>query len=106
MGIVWCHEPGNPRSLGSSYVHTLHVDRRGTLWVGTIGGGLNRYDPLTEDSVRFPHQTGDPESLAADEVSSICEDGTGGARSDVILSCDCNTRGQVLREGGVSRRCR
>jgi hypothetical protein len=55
---IFDHEPENPRSLGSSFVQALHVDRAGTLWVGTLGGGLSRYEALREDFVRFQH---DPE---------------------------------------------
>lgn len=35
-------EPGNPNSLLTNYTWPLVKDRRGTLWIGTIGGGLHR----------------------------------------------------------------
>ena len=47
-GVFWFDSQGKPVSLSSSnglshdYVLSLHVDRQGTLWVGTDGGGLNR----------------------------------------------------------------
>jgi len=41
---VFRHDPENPRSLGANFVRALHVDRKGGLWVATIGGGLNLFD--------------------------------------------------------------
>ena len=38
------HNPDDPNSLGSGIVLSLHEDAEGTLWVGTLGGGLNRVD--------------------------------------------------------------
>ncbi len=29
-------------SLGNNDVHCLHIDKSGTLWIGTFGGGLNK----------------------------------------------------------------
>ncbi|MCW8994807.1 MAG: hypothetical protein OQK77_03225 [Psychromonas sp.] len=42
---VFKHSPTDPNSLGANYVEVLFEDRSGTLWVGTGGGGLNRYNP-------------------------------------------------------------
>ncbi len=70
-------EPGNPRSLGSNFVYTLFVDRSGRLWAGTLGGGLHRFDPLTEDFVRYQHDPNDSDSLADNQVHAICDDRTG-----------------------------
>lgn len=38
-------EPGNPRSLRSNSIYTIYRDLEGKLWIGTVGGGLSRYDP-------------------------------------------------------------
>ena len=32
--------------IGSNDISSLHVDKKGRLWIGTIGGGVNIYDPL------------------------------------------------------------
>ena len=48
------------------------MDRAGVLWVGTFGGGLDRFDP--EGSAFIHHREGD--GLASDRVISILEDGS------------------------------
>ena len=41
------HDPNRPDSLSSDEVRSVLFDSSGTLWVGTIGGGLNRFDDKT-----------------------------------------------------------
>ena len=40
------HDPDDPNSLGNDGIRALHVDRAGTLWVGTTSG-LDRFDYTT-----------------------------------------------------------
>jgi ligand-binding sensor domain-containing protein/serine phosphatase RsbU (regulator of sigma subunit) len=37
------HEPGNPNSLSNNSIVSVMEDRKGRLWIGTFGNGLNRY---------------------------------------------------------------
>ncbi len=48
------------------------------LWVGTHGGGLNRFDPRTEMFIAYRHREGDPTSLSDDGVYALHQacDGT------------------------------
>jgi sugar lactone lactonase YvrE len=39
---------GKDDALSDSYTTTIYEDRDGILWIGTYGGGLNRYDPATD----------------------------------------------------------
>lgn len=68
-------EPGIAGSLSASWVSALAVDPAGWLWVGTRYGGLNRFDPATEQFVRFDL----PASLNGQsaEISSLQFDKTG-----------------------------
>lgn len=46
-------QAGNPNSLSDNYIQTLHTDRQGRLWLGTLNGGLLRHDPQTDGFVRY-----------------------------------------------------
>ncbi|QNI32825.1 hypothetical protein H7849_02155 [Alloacidobacterium dinghuense] len=50
---VFVHDPANPKSISSSYVHALFTDRSGTLWVG-CDQYLNRFDSENETFTRYP----------------------------------------------------
>ena len=41
-----CHEDTN--CISNSHILSLEEDSSGTIWVGTNGGGLNKFDPETE----------------------------------------------------------
>ena len=47
------------------------------LWIGTLSGGLNAFDPATQTFVRYQHAADDPTSLSNDFVRSIIEDESG-----------------------------
>ena len=68
-------DPTRPGTLPDSYVLALHADESGRLWIGTIAGGLARYDPLTDSFVRYPAgKTG----LSHVSISALAGDGAGG----------------------------
>ena len=58
-----------------AYVQTLHVDARGTLWIGTANQGLARYDRATDD---FTFLLDGPGGLTHRSVFSIDDDGDDG----------------------------
>ena len=43
-----CRPTDDPTSLGANWVRTIYEDRAGVLWVGTWGGGVQRFDPEAE----------------------------------------------------------
>ena len=66
-------------------------DRSGYLWIGTYGGGLNRYDPRTRRFTAFRHNPADPESLSNDMVYSLLVDHQGtlwAGTEDGLNRCD------------------
>jgi signal transduction histidine kinase/ligand-binding sensor domain-containing protein/CheY-like chemotaxis protein len=74
---VFLHDPGKPGSLSHDSIQCLLVDRQQQLWVGTEGGGLNRFDASTRTFVRFPNNPSDPSSLSSNRVRVLFEDSRG-----------------------------
>lgn len=46
-------EPDDPYSLNKNVIKSLLRDHTGMIWVGTIGGGLNRFDPKRKAFYHF-----------------------------------------------------
>ncbi len=47
----------NKFSLSNNYIKDIVEDTNGDLWIGTMGGGLNRYDRNTNRFTQFRNQT-------------------------------------------------
>ncbi len=78
---VYKHDPDDPHSLSHNLVSSLFEDSTGMLWVGTYGGGLNRFDRDTGQFTRydtddFQNITDEPEEYR-NAVSAIDEYPTG-----------------------------
>ena len=51
---TYAHEPADPRSLSYPLVRAIDESPDGTIWIGTWGGGLNRYDAALDSVVPVP----------------------------------------------------
>ena len=58
-------------ALSHDWIWSLHADPDGVLWIGTDGGGLNRYDPATGRFSHYRHEKGNPHSLSNDRVRVV-----------------------------------
>ncbi len=71
------HDPENTNSLSSNNLpfspRALLVDAADRLWVGTQGGGLNRFDAATSTWTRFRHDPDDTDTPGSDEVLAVAE---------------------------------
>lgn len=74
---IYKHDPEDPTSISHNSILELAESDDGTLWIGTWGGGLNRYDPVSETFTRYQHDPDDSASLADDNIYSILEDSNG-----------------------------
>jgi streptogramin lyase len=68
---VYRHDPDNPNSLSHNNVRALHADRRGVVWVYTNGGGLNKFDPQTENFTHYRHDPAVPNNFHGHRHASI-----------------------------------
>ncbi|MFN8205998.1 MAG: two-component regulator propeller domain-containing protein [Bacteroidales bacterium] len=71
--IRWKHNPDSAEGLNNSNVISLHRDKQGILWIGTFGGGLNRFDPVTGKFRHFTTENGLPNNV----IFGILEDNQG-----------------------------
>ena len=70
----WLNNEDDPYSLSYDDVWALHKDRKGRMWIGTDGGGLNLFEERNGE--RFYHWTADSSSsdnLSSRSIYSICE---------------------------------
>jgi signal transduction histidine kinase/ligand-binding sensor domain-containing protein len=70
-------DPANPRALGFPYVRALLQDTKGTMWVGSYGDGLYRFDLDTGVFTRYRNDPADPRSLTENRVNDLVEDDDG-----------------------------
>ncbi len=68
------NDPDNPKSLSNNYVVSIFEDQAGILWVGTEGGGLDRFNRTTE---QFVHHRAIPNSQMRGQAFSVYEDQAG-----------------------------
>ncbi len=68
---------GDKTSLSDNFVVKLFSDSKGTLWIGTRDGGLNRYNPIQSTFTHFKHRANDAQSLSHNFVTSFAEDAEG-----------------------------
>lgn len=64
-------DPDVPNSLSDRWINSIVEDRAGYLWIATRQGGLNRYDPRTEEFTRFVHDNLNSTSLNDNHVNVV-----------------------------------
>lgn len=65
------------KSLINNNITKLAYDRNGSLWIGTFGGGLCKYEPGTGRLVTFEHDPSNSASIDDNEVISLTIDRSG-----------------------------
>jgi len=66
--------PNQPFSISDNRIYTIFEDSKGILWIGTFGGGLNKFDKTTKRFIVYKNLPGDRKSLSDNRVMSIHED--------------------------------
>jgi len=75
--IHFRHDPNDPHSLSGDSVRSIYEDRSGVLWIGTLGGGLSKYNRTADQFALYQHNPNLPNSLSDNIVWSIYEDRSG-----------------------------
>lgn len=63
-------DENDPSTIGSNVVYTLYEDRNKTIWIGTLGGGLNKYDEASDSFLAYQIEDG----LPGNNIFGILED--------------------------------
>lgn len=63
--------------LSAPTVLDLEEDEKGFLWIATVGGGLNRFDPLTETFTWYRNDPRNPASLPGNDLTNLLLDSDG-----------------------------
>ncbi|MEO6550468.1 MAG: two-component regulator propeller domain-containing protein [Ferruginibacter sp.] len=66
-----------PTQLNNDAVYAILEDSKGSIWMGTNGGGANVLDPLTGIISKYVTDPNDPGTIAGNFVRSLCEDRKG-----------------------------
>ena len=80
FGLARLNTESGAAVLAGSFEHSVRAifeDSDGSLWIGTYGGGLARFDRETGVAERFVHDPELASTISGDKVSSIFEDSAG-----------------------------
>ena len=68
------HDPLDPKSLSDDFIETIYPDNQGKIWIGTQDGGLNVFDPKTQDFTSYRNNVANKNSLSDNPVYALYRD--------------------------------
>ena len=75
--ITYKSKPKDPNSISHNYILAIHEDQNGNLWIGTFGGGLNKFIPSGAGQAGHFERFTTKDGLPNDVVKGILEDDKG-----------------------------
>lgn len=70
---IYQNDPKNINSLSSNKLYGLFVDSKNNLWIGTRGGGLNKFDIKNNRFIKYLNNPDDPNTLSSNSITAIGE---------------------------------
>lgn len=55
----------------------VYADKSGNIWAGTLGAGLEKFDPKTERFTHYKHNEKDPSSISNGIITCLLQDQEG-----------------------------
>ena len=74
---IFKHLDEDSLSISDDWINTVTGDGYGNLWIGTQGGGLNRFDRGTEKFEYFYHDSKDEQSISSNNILTLLADKSG-----------------------------
>jgi signal transduction histidine kinase/ligand-binding sensor domain-containing protein len=73
----YLHNQKKTNSLSNNVIYSIIPDKHPYLWIGTRGGGLNRFNTETEEFTTFYHNAENTESISSNDVLCLYKDSDG-----------------------------
>jgi len=67
----YMNDASDPYSISNNLVSVIVEDNDGYLWLGTVGGGLNKFDMDAEKFYHYQHDPNNPNSLSHNNINAI-----------------------------------
>ncbi|MFC2094318.1 two-component regulator propeller domain-containing protein [Bacteroidota bacterium] len=74
---VYENDPSDSTTITDNRVYVLYEDSKQNFWVGTYGGGLNKFNRSTGTFTSFKNNPDNPGSISNDKIIAIQEDSKG-----------------------------
>ena len=81
---IYKHDPQDSLTISDDWINALTCDRSGNLWIGTAGGGLNKYDLRTETFERIDISNSSSENSGLERITAVKFD----TRGDLWIGTD------------------
>jgi len=75
--IVYKNELWNPYSISHNHIYALYEDEDSVMWIGTNGGGLNKFDRELDRFYSYQHNPSDSSSISNNVIRAIFKDSFG-----------------------------
>ena len=76
----YVYDPKNPNSLSNNITFKIREDQYNRLWIGTKGvdlGGLNVFDPQTQQFINYSYDPSNPNSISHNDIRDVFIDRSG-----------------------------
>ncbi len=74
---IYKNDPDDPNSISFDDIISLYEDSHSNIWIGTWGGGLNKFEPETGKFTRFLDDEKTKNGISDNIIWTICEDNKG-----------------------------
>ncbi len=65
------YQPRDETGISDDDVNSIIEDDEENLWLGTYGGGINKFNHITEKFIHYHHNPDDTTSISSDLVRAI-----------------------------------
>lgn len=72
--VYYKNEVNDANSLSYNHVFSLLKDKNEVIWVGTLGGGLNKFNSKTGKFKRYIYDPNNPKSISSDIIFKVYKD--------------------------------